>query len=146
MRHILRLCVFAGAMAALFGLPPLASTTSNQALAQITVVVPGVNRSYYNGYSSHYNRGYVQHGYTVYGNGPYGYGSTTYGYRSTAPFGFRSSAGYGYRHGTSQSLYYRDLRLHGGTGTYRRIYIPPTTRYYSPYGYGGGYGAGYRGY
>lgn len=145
MTHILRPCVFAGAMAVLYGLPPLASTTSNQALAQVTFVVPGVNRSYYNGYS--YNPGgYVQHGYTGYGSGPYGYGSTTYGYQSTAPFGYRSSAGYGYRYGASQSLYYRAQRLRGGAGTYRRIYIAPTTRYYSPYGYGGGYGAGYRGY
>lgn len=139
---ILRPCVIAGAMAALYGLPPLPSITSNQAFAQQTFVVPRVSRSY-NAYSSPYRGyqgGYVQHGYTGYGSGPYGYGSTTYGYRSAAP----------YRYGTSQSLHYRGLRLHGGTATYRRIYVPPTTRYYSPYGYGGGYrggyGAGYRGY
>jgi len=116
---------------------------SNEAVAQITITVPGANRSHYNGYSSYYNRGYeggyVQHGYTGYGGGPYGYGSTTYGYRSTAPFGYRPSAEYGYRGSTSRSLYDRRLRLHGGTGSYRSIYIPPTTRYYSPYGYGGGY-------
>ena len=135
MRHILRLCVFTGAMAALYGLPPSASTSSNQALAQISVVVPGGNRAYYSGYSSHYNRGYQsrygQRGYAGYGSGPYGYGSTTFRYRATAPLG--------YRHDTAQSLYYRSLRLRSGTGTYRRIYVPPTARYYSPYGSGGGY-------
>jgi hypothetical protein len=143
MTHVIRLCVFAGALAAVYGLPPLASTTSNQAVAQISIVVPGVNRSYYNGYSPHYNRGYLsvygRRAYTGYGSGPYGYGSPTmFGNRSTTRFGNQYSRVYGYQRGTSQSLYYRGVRLHGGT--YQPIYNPNTTRYYSPYGYGDGYG------
>jgi hypothetical protein len=141
MTQIIRLCMFAGALAAVYGLPPLASTSSNQAVAQITIVVPGVNRSYYNGYS--YNHGYQsmydRRAYTGYGRGPYGYGSPTmFRNRSTAPFGNQYSRAYGYQRGASQSLYYRGVRLRGGT--YQPIYNPNTTRYYSPYGYGYGYG------
>ena len=142
MTYVFRLFVLAGALAAVYGLPPLASTTSHQAVAQITVVVPGVNRSYYSGYRSYYNGGYHsaygRRAYTGYGSGPYGYGSTAmYRHGSTAPFGYQSSAVYGYPRGTSQSFYYRDMRLHGGA--YRRVYNPNATRFYSPYGYRGGY-------
>lgn len=148
MTHAIHLLAIAGAMAAVFGLPPLASTASNQTVAQITISEPGVTRSYYNGYRPRYDSRYAsgngRSGYTGYGNGPYGYGSsTTYGYRSSTPFGYRSSISYEYpssgaygdRIGTSYRLYYRGVRLRGGT--YRPVYNPNNDRFYSPYGYGG---------
>jgi len=109
----------------------LASAFSNKAMAQITISVPGITRSYYNGYSTHYRPG---SGYGYRGRTYTGYGTGRYGYGSAVPYGYPSSRGYGYRSGRSHSTYYGGAYLRGGS--YRSVYRLPTTRYYSPYGYG----------
>src|SRR5687768_8051330 len=119
MTHTVRLPALSGAM--LLCLAALASTASNEAAAQ-GIRAPRDAQSYYNGYSAGYNSGY-QNGYTGYGYGPYGYGSSS-------QFEPRTSTGYGYQNGTYNSLYYRALRLRGGT------YSPNTVRVYNPYGNG----------
>ena len=122
-----RLPALAGAMAAAFCLFGPATTTSNEAVAQL-VVVPGMTRSHHDGYNAAYDGryGYGANGYTGYGSGPYVYGSPV-------PYGYRSSAGYRYRSGITRDLYY------GGRGSHdasrRAIYRPTNARFYSPYGY-----------
>ncbi len=124
-----RFSALAGAMAATFCLVGPATTTSNEAIAQL-IVAPGTVRSHHDGYNAAYEirYGYGGNAYTGYGSGPYGYG-----YGSPIPYGYRPPAGYGYRSGTTRDLYY------GGGGTFgeprRAIYRPTNSRFYSPYGY-----------
>lgn len=131
MTRITRLAILSVATAAGVFLAP---ALSNEAVGQITITVPAINRSYYNGYSMHYRLGsgqpvygYRGHAYTGYGTGPYGYGVAN-------PYGYPSSGGYEYRSGRSYSTYYGGAYLRGGS--YHSVYRPPTIRYYSPYGYG----------
>jgi hypothetical protein len=133
MTRITRIFLMAAVMAAAISLTP---SISNEAVAQITISVPGVTRSYYNGYGTHYRPaiGYRHSGraYSAYGNGPYGYGSAVpFGYPSS---GYPYSGGYGFRTGTSYSTYFGGSYLRGGS--YRPVYVPHSTRYYVPYGYG----------
>jgi hypothetical protein len=134
MTRLICLPAYAAAMAAVFCLASLTPTFSNQAVAQ-QFWVPGNVQVYYGSsprYSSGYATGYNRYGYTGYGYGPYGYGSSTqYGYGSSVQYGYPSSSGYSYSSG--RSLHYRGVRLYDGS--YRPVYNPNTTRYYSPYGY-----------
>jgi hypothetical protein len=126
MTRLICLPAYAAAMAAVFGLASLTPTFSNQAVAQ-QFWVPGNVQVYYGSsprYSSGYATGYNRYGYTGYGYGPYGYGSSV-------QYGYPSSSGYSYSSG--RSLHYRGVRLYDGS--YRPVYNPNTTRYYSPYGY-----------
>jgi len=137
MTRITRLSISAAVMAAGAFLVP---AFSNEAAGQISISIPGITRSYYNGYSTHYRPGsaygYGARTYSGYGSGPYGYGSAVpYGYPSS---GYPYSGGYGFRTGTSHSTYYGGTYLRGGS--YRPVYRPYSTRYYVPYG------SGYRSY
>jgi hypothetical protein len=123
-------------MVCLAFLAPLAMY--NEAAAQ-TSLDPGLAQAYYSGYGagyqSGYGNGYGPYGYGRYGSTRYGYtgyGNGPYGYRLPAPYAYQS--GYGYGNGDYNSLYYRALRLHGGT--YRPTYNPNVVQYYSPYGNG----------
>ena len=132
MSRITRRFLLAAVTAAAIWLTP---AISNEAVAQITITVPGVSRSYYNGYTANSRPGYGyrnnQRAYTGYGYGTYGYGSAIpYG---NPYYGYPYSGGYGFR-GTSFSTY------NGGayfrSGVYRPVYNPYSTRYFVPYGYG----------
>ena len=140
MTPAIRLPTLASALPALACLALLATTACNEAVAQ-GIQIYGNNQAYYNGYSAGYHsrfgNGSGPYGYGSYGSNRYGYtgyGTGPYGYRSPAPYGYSTSSGYGYSSGTYNSLYYRALRLRGGT--YGPIYTPGTARYYSPYGNG----------
>ena len=115
MTTMTRLLLWPAVMAAGACLTP---PTSSDAEAQITISVPGFTRSYYNGYSSSYPAPSAQ----------YGYPSSGYPY----------SGGYGFRTGNSYSTFYSGA--YSRSGRYRPVYVPQSTRYYVPYGYG------YRGY
>jgi hypothetical protein len=134
-------------MVAAFCLVALTPTASKEAVAQ-GIRVTGITYPYYGysgGYNSGYGTGYGGYGYNgnVYGGyghngnvyrgyGYSGYGNGPYGYGSSGAYGYPSYGGYGYGNSTTYTLYYRGARLQGGT--YRPIYNPNDTRFYSPYG------------
>lgn len=123
--------VLVAAMAAAFCLAAFPPLEANKAAAQ------GIGNAYsaYYGQSNwNYNNAYraygpSAYGYSGYGNGPYGYTPSTLSVYP--PFGT-----YYYRSDTNYGLYYRGMQFDGRS--YRPIYNPSSTRYYSPYyGYGG---------
>ena len=158
MTQTIRFPALAGAMSAALCLATLALPDANVALAQgIRVSVPiqthyGSGYNHYSGYGSgrYGSGGYVSRGYRGYGYGGYGgyaygsgrgglihgytgYGNGPYGYGAPVTYGYSSYGDYGYRNVPSYNLHYRGLQFQGGT--YRPVYNPNQTRFYSPYGY-----------
>jgi hypothetical protein len=162
MTQTIRFPALAGAIAVALCLASLTPLASNEAVAQgIRVSVPiqthygtgynrysgyGSGRYGVGGYSSYVSRGYSGYGYGGYGGYSYrasaygapsrtysGYGNGPYGYGSPAVYSSPSYSGYGYSTAPSYNLHYRGLQYQGGS--YRPLYNPSQSRFYSPYGY-----------
>jgi hypothetical protein len=135
MTHPIRLPAVAVAAVAVFCLAFLTPTASSQLFAQ-QFQTPGNAQVYYYGTSPYYGNSPVdinRYG-TAYGGAGYtGYGNGAYGYGTPAQYEYPASAVYGFRSSPTQHLYNRAFHLR--SGTYRSLYNPTTTRYYSPYGY-----------
>jgi hypothetical protein len=129
--------VLVAAMAATFCLAMFSPWERNEAAAQgignaYSIYYGQPNWSYNNAYRAYGARAYgttSAHGYSGYGNGPYGYTrSTLSAYPPYGNYYYQSDANYG--------RYYRGMHFDGRS--YRPAYTPNTARYYSPYyGYGG---------
>lgn len=124
--------VLVAAMAATFCLATYSPSGANKAAAQ------GIGSAYYSQSNWNYNNAYRvygsgaygtrAYGYSGYGNGPYGYTRSTLSVYPSYGNYYRSDANYG--------RYYGGMQFDGRS--YRPVYSPNTTRYYSPYyGYGG---------